>query len=144
VAAVPPAELMLPPLAPVGGTECVLIVEDEAAVRTLAGRTLAGLGYTVLEAENGSEALDVARHYPAPIDLVITDVVMPELGGIELIDALAAERPDTAALVMSGYLEPDNAIAAIRSSGLPILPKPFALDHLSEAVRAALDQRVAR
>jgi PAS domain S-box-containing protein len=143
VAAVPPAELAPPPPAPVGGTECVLIVEDEPAVRTLAGRTLAGLGYTVLEAENGSEALDVARHYPAPIDLVITDVVMPELGGIELIDALAAERPDTAVLVMSGYLEPDNAIAAIRSSGLPFLPKPFALDHLSEAVRAALDQRVA-
>ena len=51
--------------------------------------------------------------------------------------------PDTAVLVMSGYLEPDNAIAAIRSSGLPFLPKPFALDHLSEAVRSALDHRVA-
>jgi len=143
VAAVPPAELMLPPPPPVGGTECVLIVEDEPAVRTLAGRTLAGLGYTVLEAENGREALEVARRYPAPIDLVITDVVMPELGGIELIDALAAERPDTAVLVMSGYLEPDNAIAAIRSSGLPFLPKPFALDGLSEAVRAALARRPA-
>jgi PAS domain S-box-containing protein len=142
VAAVPPAELMPPPPALVGGTECVLIVEDEPAVRTIAGRTLAGLGYTVLEAENGREALEVARRYPAPIDLVITDVVMPELGGIELVEALGAERPDTAVLVMSGYLEPDNATAAIREAGLPFLPKPFALDHLSEAVRAALDRRV--
>jgi two-component system, cell cycle sensor histidine kinase and response regulator CckA len=143
VAAVPPAELMPPPPAPVGGTECVLIVEDEPAVRTVAGRTLAGLGYTVLEAENGREALEVARRYPAPIDLIITDVVMPELGGIELIEALAAERPGSAILVMSGYLEPDNATEAIREAGLPFLPKPFALDHLSEAVRAALERRPA-
>jgi PAS domain S-box-containing protein len=143
VAAAPPPELLPPPPSLVGGTECVLIVEDEPAVRTIAGRTLAGLGYTVLEAENGREALEVARHYPAPIDLVITDVVMPELGGIELIEALSTERPETAVLVMSGYLEPDNATAAIRRAGLPFLPKPFALDGLSEAVRAALERRPA-
>ncbi|MGH7519457.1 MAG: PAS domain S-box protein [Gemmatimonadales bacterium] len=130
-----------PPAALVGGTECVLIAEDEPAVRTLAGRTLAGLGYAVLEAENGREALKVARQYPGPIDLILTDVVMPELGGIELIEALAAERPEAAVLVMSGYLEPDNASDAIRDAGLPFLSKPFGLDNLSEAVRAVLDRR---
>ncbi len=136
-----PPQPVAPPPARVGGTECVLIVEDELAVRTLAGRTLAGLGYTVLEAENGQEALRLARQYPGPIDLVITDVVMPELGGLELIEALMAERPEAAALVMSGYLEPDTASDAIRDAGLPFLPKPFALDNLSEAVRAALARR---
>jgi PAS domain S-box-containing protein len=137
----PPAPL---PLTPMGGSECVLIVEDEPAVRTMAGRTLARLGYTVLEAENGREALRVAGQYPGPIDLIITDVVMPELGGIELIEALATERPEAAVLVMSGYLEPDNASSTIQDAGLPFLPKPFGPDNLSEAVRAALDSRPAR
>jgi len=136
----PPA-LASAPLAPLGGSECVLIVEDEPAVRTLAGRTLAGLGYTVLEAENGREALRVARQYPGPIDLMLTDVVMPELGGIELIETFVAEHPEAAVLVMSGYLEPDNASDAIREAGLPFLPKPFGPDNLSEAVRATLDRR---
>jgi two-component system cell cycle sensor histidine kinase/response regulator CckA len=115
------------------------VVEDEPGVRTLAGRTLAGLGYTVLEAENGSEALRVARQYPGPIDLVLTDVVMPELGGLELIEVLGQERPDAHVLVMSGYLYPENASEAIREAGLPFLPKPFGPDNLSRAVRGVLD-----
>jgi YesN/AraC family two-component response regulator len=95
----------------------------------------------VLEAQNGREALRVARQYPGPIDLILTDVVMPELGGIELIEALAAERPEAAVLVMSGYLEPENASSAIHDAGLPFLAKPFGPDNLSEAVRAVLDRR---
>jgi CheY-like chemotaxis protein len=140
-APMPPLARAPAPPAPVGGSECVLIVEDEPAVRILAGRTLAGLGYTVLEAENGREALRVAQQYPGPIDLILTDVVMPELGGIELIEMFSAARPGAAVLVMSGYLEPDNASSAIREAGLPFLPKPFAPDNLSEAVRTALDRR---
>jgi PAS domain S-box-containing protein len=126
-----------------GGTECVLIVEDEAAVRTLAGRALAGLGYTVLEAEHGREALRLLREYPGTIDLVLTDVVMPELGGMELIEALAAERPGTAVLIMSGYLDSDTASDVIHDADLPFLQKPFGPDELSGAVRAALDRRSA-
>ena len=143
-APVSPASPEALPLTPTGGSECVLIVEDEPAVRTLAGRTLAGLGYTVLEADNGREALRVAGDYPGPIDLIVTDVVMPELGGIELIEAFATARPEAAVLVMSGYLEPENASSTIRDAGLPFLPKPFAPDNLCQAVRAALDSRPAR
>ncbi|MGH7631053.1 MAG: PAS domain S-box protein [Gemmatimonadales bacterium] len=141
VAPVPPASSAAAAPVPRGGTECVLVVEDEPAVRTLAGRTLLGLGYAVLEADNGREALTLVRRYPGPIDLVLTDVVMPELGGIELIEALAAERPATAVLVMSGYLEPDAALDAIHDAGLPFLPKPFSPDTLSAGVRAVLDRR---
>jgi two-component system cell cycle sensor histidine kinase/response regulator CckA len=135
----PPPSTTTPSPPPLGGTECILVVEDEPGVRTLAGRTLAGLGYTVLEAENGSEALRVARQYPGPIDLVLTDVVMPELGGLELIEVLGQERPDAHVLVMSGYLYPENASEAIREAGLPFLPKPFGPDNLSRAVRGVLD-----
>ncbi len=141
VAPVPPASAAAVAPVPRGGTECVLVVEDEPSVRTLAGRTLTGLGYAVLEADNGRDALTLTRQYHGPIDLVLTDVVMPELGGIELIEALAAERPDTAVLVMSGYLEPDTALDAIYEAGLPFLPKPFSPDTLSAAVRAVLDRR---
>jgi PAS domain S-box-containing protein len=143
VAPASPPVVSAHPVAPSGGTECVLVVEDEPGVRTLAGRTLAGLGYTVLEAENGREALRVARQYPGPIDLVITDVVMPELGGVELVEALASERPEAGILVMSGYLDPDNASEAIREAGLPFLPKPFGPENLGKAVRAVLDRRPA-
>jgi PAS domain S-box-containing protein len=140
----PPASPSPAPPRSVGGSECVLIVEDEAAVRTLAGRALAGLGYTVLEAEHGREALKLLRQYRGTIDLVITDVVMPELGGIELIDALAKERPETAVLIMSGYLDSDTASDVIRDANLPFLQKPFAPDDLGGAVRAALDRRSPR
>ena len=144
-AAPAPPELGAPPSPSRAlGTECVLIVEDEAAVRTLAGRALAGLGYTVLEAEHGRDALKLLRQYPGTIDLVITDVVMPELGGMELIEALAAERPDTAVLVMSGYLDSDTASDVIHDANLPFLQKPFGPDDLSGAVRAALDRRSVR
>ncbi|HET8624133.1 MAG TPA: PAS domain S-box protein [Gemmatimonadales bacterium] len=144
VATAPPARPALLPPTPVGGNECVLIVEDEASVRTLAGRALAGLGYTVLEAEHGREALKLLHQYPGTIDLVITDVVMPELGGMELIEALATERPETAVLIMSGYLDSDTASDVIRDADLPFLQKPFGPDDLSGAVRAALDRRSAR
>jgi CheY-like chemotaxis protein len=140
----PPALGAPPAPSPVHGTECVLIVEDESAVRTLAGRALAGLGYTVLEAEHGRDALKLLRQYPGTIDLVITDVVMPELGGMELIEALAAERPDTAVLVMSGYLDSDTASDLIHDANLPFIQKPFGPDDLSGAVRAALDRRSIR
>ncbi|HEU5169845.1 MAG TPA: PAS domain-containing protein [Gemmatimonadales bacterium] len=125
------------------GSECVLVVEDEAAVRALACRTLAALGYAVLEAADGREALEVARRYEGAIDLVVTDVVMPELGGLELVEALGAERPEAAFLAMSGYLEPGNAGGAIAEAGFPFLAKPFSPESLGEAVRLVLDRRPA-
>jgi PAS domain S-box-containing protein len=126
---------------PCGGSECVLIVEDEAAVRALAGRVLAGLGYLVLEAATGREALQVAREYQGPIDLVLTDVVMPEMGGLELVEELAACRPGLAVLVMSGYMEPERLRTMVRAAGVPFLSKPFSPASLGRKVRDVLDQR---
>jgi PAS domain S-box-containing protein len=124
-----------------GGSECLLVVEDEDAVRALAGRVLAGLGYMVLEAANGREALQIAREYQGPIDLVLTDVVMPEMGGLELVDALSEMRPGMATVVMSGYMEPERLRTDVREAGIPFLPKPFSPESLARRVREALDRR---
>jgi CheY-like chemotaxis protein len=126
---------------PRGGSECLLLVEDEDAVRALAGRILAGAGYVVLEAANGREALQIARTYPGAIDLLLTDVVMPEMGGIELIDAARELRPDIGIVVMSGYMEPERLRSDVRDAGIPFLPKPFSPDNLTRRVREVLDQR---
>jgi signal transduction histidine kinase/CheY-like chemotaxis protein len=126
---------------PRGGQECLLVVEDEEAVRALAGRILAGLGYVVLEAANGREALQIARTYPGTIDLVLSDVVMPEMGGLELIDALTEVRPDIGVVVMSGYLEPERLRSSVREAGVHFLPKPFSPDNLARRVREVLDLR---
>ncbi len=124
-----------------GGSECLLLVEDEQAVLGLAGRVLAGLGYSVLEAANGREALQIARDYPGAIDLMLTDVVMPEMGGLELIEALGAIRPGIGVAVMSGYMEPERLRADVREAGVPFLPKPFSPDSLGRKVRETLDRR---
>ncbi|HEX5386954.1 MAG TPA: PAS domain-containing protein [Gemmatimonadales bacterium] len=138
------AEPVTPECRPIrGGAECLLVVEDEDAVRSLAGRVLAGLGYLVLEAANGREALEIAREYPGSIDLLVTDVVMPEMGGLDLIDALLALRPGIGVVVMSGYMEPDHARGTLRDAGIPFLPKPFSPDGLSRQVRDVLDARAA-
>ncbi|HEU4649734.1 MAG TPA: ATP-binding protein, partial [Gemmatimonadales bacterium] len=128
---------------PRGGAETLLVVEDEEAVRSLAGRVLAGLGYVVLEAANGREALQIARTYPGPIDLVLTDVVMPEMGGLELVDALSEVRPEIGVIVMSGYMEPERLRSSVRDAGVPFLPKPFAPNDLGRRVREVLDRRTA-
>lgn len=128
----------------VGGKECVLLVEDEAAVRSLAGRVLAGLGYVVLEAANGREALRIAREYPGGIHLLVTDVVMPEMGGLELIEQLTAIRPGIGLLVMSGYLEPERLRSSVRAAGVPFLHKPFSPESLARKVRQVLDEVAQR
>ena len=89
----------------VGGTETVLLVEDEAMVRELAVMTLRERGYIVIEAANGAEGLRVAGQYQGKIDLVLTDVVMPVMGGKEMADALRGSRPETKVLFTSGYTE---------------------------------------
>ncbi len=124
-----------------GGQECLLVAEDEEAVRALAGRILARLGYVVLEAANGREALQIARTYPGTIDLLLTDVVMPEMGGLELIDALTDPRPGIGVVVMSGYLEPERLRSTVRDAGVPFLPKPFSPENLARRVREVLDRR---
>src|SRR5262249_14986206 len=88
-----------------GGTETVLLVEDEAQLRALMRRSLKALGYDVLEASHGLEALSVSGEHAAPIHLLVTDVVMPHLSGRELAERLQAARPDLRVLFVSGHTE---------------------------------------
>jgi PAS domain S-box-containing protein len=130
-----------PPRAPVtGGTETVLLVEDEDAVRVLASRVLAEQGYAVHEARNGREALAVLERPDHGIHLVLTDVVMPDMGGVELADRVAAAHPDVRIVYMSGYSEGDKLHPGVRQSPYPFLQKPFSPESLAVRIREALDR----
>jgi two-component system, cell cycle sensor histidine kinase and response regulator CckA len=127
------------PSAPRGGSETVLVVEDEDVVRAMACRGLRDHGYTVLEARNGMEALALVQANPAIIDLVVSDVVMPELGGRELAARLASLDPALPVLYMSGYTGEDVVQRGLMDPGAPFQPKPFTPDGLARAVRELLD-----
>jgi CheY-like chemotaxis protein len=118
----------------------VLVAEDSEPVREVTRELLAALGYTVLTASRGEEALAVARAHEGPIDLLLTDVVMPGLRGESLAERVVAERPMARVLFMSGY--GDGVVASPGGPGASgsILRKPFDQDHLARAVREALDR----
>jgi signal transduction histidine kinase/ActR/RegA family two-component response regulator len=120
------------------GWETVLLVEDEDAVRVLAREVLRRHGYVVLEAHHGLDALDVAERHPDEIHLLLTDVVMPYMSGRALVDRLAAARPTTKALFMSGYT--DHALMnEDLPAGAAFLQKPFTPEVLARRVRHVLD-----
>ncbi|MBI1882080.1 MAG: PAS domain S-box protein, partial [Chloroflexi bacterium] len=122
------------------GTETILLVEDGVSVRTLAANVLREQGYTVLEAANGEEALYLIQGQPeTELHLVLTDVVMPQMGGRELADQLKTVRPDIKVLFTSGY--PDDAIVhhGVLEPGIAFLEKPFTLAALARKVREVLD-----
>jgi PAS domain S-box-containing protein len=131
-----PAELAAVPI----GSETVLLVEDEPAVRTFARRALEELGYTVIEAENGVEALVRAAAHAGPIHLLATDVVMPRMGGPALAERLVAARPRMRVLLISGFAE-QNPGGLNLAGGVTFLGKPFSREALGRAVRRALETR---
>ncbi|HET9040118.1 MAG TPA: ATP-binding protein [Gemmatimonadales bacterium] len=135
VAELPPAEVLVSPR----GAETILVVEDESAVRRMAARALSAQGYAVLEAENGAEALELLGRAKGPIDLVLTDVVMPMVNGRELGERLAVERPGLRILFMSGYTDDDIVRRGLLRPGSPFLQKPFMPADLSRKVREVLD-----
>ena len=112
----------------------ILLVEDEQLVRTLAARALQAQGYTVLVAETSSEALALIRGYSGEIDLLLTDVVMPQMSGRQLAEQFGRERPGAKVLYMSGYTE--NAIVhqGVLEEGVAFLPKPFTPGTLARKV----------
>ena len=122
-----------------GGSETVLIVEDDDSLRKLLQNTLQQYGYKVLEAENGEGALKVSEAYVGSIDLLITDVVMPKLGGKETAERLQSLHPRMKVLYMSGYT--DNAIVhhGVLGTGLNFLQKPFSPEALLRKVREIMD-----
>jgi hypothetical protein len=122
-----------------GGLETVLLVEDEEAVRELLKKVLARQGYTVLEARHGRDALLVSERHKGPIHLVLTDVVMPEMGGRELVTQLRASRPETRVLYISGYTNDEVVRRGIAESDGMFIQKPFSSDDLVRRVRELLD-----
>jgi PAS domain S-box-containing protein len=116
----------------------ILLVEDEAAVRRLTARILRREDYTVLEAGDGVDALEVAARHEGPIDLLITDVVMPRMGGREAAERLTAARPDLKVLFMSAYARDELGPHGLLVPGLVLLHKPFEIQDLTAKVRALL------
>ena len=123
-----------------GGCETILLVEDEDSVRELVRETLAARGYHVLEAENGEDGLRVAERHLEEIDILITDVVMPGIGGRELAKRLLRIRPKLAVLYLSGYTEDTILHQGALDPGTAFLQKPFTLQSLARKVREVLHQ----
>jgi DNA-binding NtrC family response regulator len=123
-------------------TETLLVVENEVAIKALVQMTLERQGYVVLTAESGSEALRLAADHHGPIDLLITDVVMPDFRGPELARRLVEQRPDLVTLFMSGYM--DDALGEGTSTfpdPVDFIQKPFSPSARAARVREMLDRR---
>ena len=128
---------------PARGSETILLVEDEPAVRNVAIRVLTNQGYIVLAASNGEEAMALADKVAGAIDLILTDVVMPDIGGPELVARLVERWPGVRAVFMSGYAEGDK-VRVGEKAGASFLQKPFSADSLMLTVREVLDQGISR
>ena len=129
------------PLTATPRKETILLVEDEATLRELVRACLQEAGYTVLVAEDGYEAMEIASRHPGEIDLLLTDVVMPGLSGQEVARRLREQRPQTKVLYVSGYL--DAATLAPESLGgdVAFLEKPFRLQALTHKLREVLGHK---
>jgi two-component system, cell cycle sensor histidine kinase and response regulator CckA len=121
------------------GSETILLVEDETSVRTSARRLLERHGYSVVEARHGVEALQLAEEPGRYFDLVVTDVVMPEMGGRELVERLRARQPSLKVLFMSGYSERAISADGTMPPGTAFVEKPFTVDQLIRRLRKVLD-----
>ena len=123
------------------GSETVLLVEDEPSVRSIARRILERNGYTVLEAHDGRHALRVADQYKQPIQLLLTDMMMPVLTGRDVWTSLAPKRSELRVLYMSGYTNDDIVRRGLLDANAAFLQKPFTAADLARAVRSTLDTR---
>jgi two-component system cell cycle sensor histidine kinase/response regulator CckA len=138
-AAATPAENGRRPATTQRGSETVLVCEDDATVRALTCRTLESRGYTVLEADTPPRAIALVRAHRGPLQLLVTDVVMPELNGCELAQALLELRPELRVLYISGYTASIVAHHGVAQVATSFLEKPFTAEQLAQRVRAVLD-----
>jgi two-component system cell cycle sensor histidine kinase/response regulator CckA len=121
------------------GTETILLVEDEEAVRVLARMVLQSNGYKVLEARHGEDALSLAAEYAGPIDILLSDVLMPRMGGRQLAARLAEARPNLRVLFMSGYGDDGVLERGPEEPSAAFIGKPFSPQELARRVRQVLD-----
>ena len=139
-----PEPLPLAPTAPeepVRGTETILLVEDEALVRSQAVQVLELYGYRILAATSGPHAVVLSRGHDGPIHLLLTDVVMPHMSGVELARQLRAERREIRVVFMSGYTSDAIAGRGLLSGEVAFLHKPFTVETLTHQIRAVLDAK---
>ena len=121
------------------GKETILIAEDEPVLLELIESVLEPLGYNVLTAENGVEALRVSREHNGTIDILLTDVIMPEMNGRQLADAVSKERPGTKVVYMSGYTDDIIAPHGILEPDVYLVKKPLTPQKLTSSLREALN-----
>ena len=126
-------------IAPTNGFEKILVAEDEDSVRSLVAEVLEQQGYDVSTARDGAEALEIALGTDSKFDLLLTDVVMPKLNGIELAKELLEQLPELKVIFMSGYTSDSTIPDTVRKLQTPFLPKPFSPETLAEIVRKTLD-----
>jgi two-component system cell cycle sensor histidine kinase/response regulator CckA len=128
---------------PARGDETILLVEDETVVRQLVAEILENAGYAVLPAADGPSALELIRRNSKPIDLLLTDVVMPGMSGPEVAAAVTSMRPGTEVLYMSGYTDSAIGHHGVLEPGIAFLQKPFSADELTRKVRSLLTEPAA-
>ncbi len=129
---------MPPPTADLTGQGTILLVEDEEGLRALNARGLVSRGYQVLEASNGVEAIEVLDKNGGKVDLVVSDVVMPEMDGPALLAELRKRNPKLKVIFVSGYAEEAFEKSLPKGEQVPFLPKPFTLKQLVEAVKETM------
>jgi PAS domain S-box-containing protein len=144
LAATPPSERPGPNgQATPRGNETIFLVEDEEAVRSVTSRILRRQGYRVVEASGGAAAIRLVEQHAGPIDLLITDVVMPEVNGRQLVEHLLPGRPDLRVLYVSGYTNDAVVRHGVFESNVDFLQKPFTIEALTGKVRQVLDAAVS-
>ena len=124
------------------GTELVLVAEDDPQLRQLNERILRECGYEVLVAEDGEEALELARRAGRPVDILVTDMVMPDMSGLQVAEQLLRSLPDLKVLCVTGYAA-HRTLGTVRARGFGLLQKPFTTDELARRVRNVLDGRTS-
>ncbi|GMV27051.1 MAG: hypothetical protein AMXMBFR58_30820 [Phycisphaerae bacterium] len=132
-------QLELKPATPAtGGSETILLVEDNLMVRELVSGALTNVGYRVISADGGSRAVHAAADTPGQIDLLVTDVIMPEMSGVRLAETISRARPAIKVLYMSGYNEETVLHHGVETETMAFLPKPFTVDALLTKIRSVL------
>jgi two-component system cell cycle sensor histidine kinase/response regulator CckA len=124
-----------------GGTETIIIADDDSTVRSALSAALRRLGYRVLEASSGAQAVQVAESEAGPVHMILADVVMPSMTTDQLCSRLMAAKPGARIAFMSGYIQDDLVRRAVLHGPVPFFEKPFTLPSLARQIRDVLDDR---